>query len=368
MHWLQRSNRSPSTPRGSAGANPYDDHFLFGDVFVFSGINNLSTSTYLSLRGPGLPDSGIPLTDPMQPGARTVAPVRENGPWIVTWDSADLSRRGIEWFAGEDYIVDACADTDHCVTRGFFFTQPYIVGYLNASDVVEGEDLVLSGWARSLHDPQRIYVWIFGSVYHSYGNVVTLDQAGHFEYVLPTTRVARLAAGEYQLLVQHPMENRQSDVTIRSGTVVHLPGDEWVPEGQDVDLAERDPADAITLLRDSFRSDYCDQSESCDDKYIVIPFSIVQYGRQPVQSDSVVASVVPPASTTTMATPETTEPTGAPSTTVTETPGPVTVAVSTTPIPTWATSATNPVIAVLVASIIAVPFLLPAISRIIRRR
>ncbi|RPJ53277.1 MAG: hypothetical protein EHJ95_02540 [Methanobacteriota archaeon] len=336
----------------------------FGDLIEISGINRVSPYTYLSLRGPGIPDEGTPLTNPTEPGGANIAVVRSDGTWNFTWDSAELYSQGRYWFSPGTYQIVASADATHQVICNVSFERSYLVGRLNRSVVVEGEDVVLTGWADALQDPQHLYVWIFGPIYASYSRVVTLDQDGFYQLVLPTQRVAHFSTGDYQVLVQHPMGDRQQDATVKSGTVVHLPGDEGLPEGQDVDLAQMDPEDAVRMLKTSLRSEYCDRDDPCDDAYISLQFSIVPMDSPRLRGEDALAFVAPLATTTAATTTATTV---APTTNPTEIPSPTTAAAPPTtalPTATLPESQASPVGA---ASVLAVPLLILAFRRIIRR-
>ena len=348
----------------------------FGDLVEISGTNTVSPVTYLSLRGPGIPEEGTPLTNPMEPGSANVATVREDGTWNFSWDSATLYCQGRYWFSPGTYQIVAAADETHQVVREIDFARSRVVGRLNKTVVVEGEDVELFGWASALYTPQPLYIWIFGPTYASYGNVVTLDQDGYYTFVLPTQRVAHVHAGDYEILVQHPMRNRRQDAAVKSGTVVHIPGDDAMPEGYDIDLAGRNPDDAVRLLTTSLRSEYCERDDPCDDEFISLRFSIVPASSQSLQGGDAMALIVPLTTTTvpeaTATTPEGTTTTVAtttvPPTTVAETPSPTTAAATATTHLPPASSPADPGSPVAVASLLAVPLLILAFRWIARRR
>lgn len=332
----------------------------FGDLFEISGINTVSPSTYLSLRGPGFPDEGTPLTDPTEPGGANIVAVRADGTWNFSWDSATLFNQRY-WYSTGIYQIVASADATHQIIHNVDLERTYLAGLLNRSVIAEGETLFLSGWAYPLQTPQNLYVWVFGPTYASYGTVVTLDQDGYYSFVLPTRRIAHLGTGEYQLLVQHPMRDRQQDAFVKSGTVVHLPGDEGLPEGQDVDLAQLAPEDAVKMLTTSLRSEYCDRDDPCDDTYISLRFSIVARDSPALRRGDILAFVAPPLTTETTATTTAISTDTATPTTTATTAAPTTA-------PPQSTSPANASGTGGAVSIVAAAILLLAMGRGLRRR
>jgi hypothetical protein len=87
---------------------------------------------------------------------------------------------------------------------------PFISGTLKRSILVKGDALIIRGVATKA--PARgIAVWIFGKDYFNHSTVQVFPDDS-FEYILSPEQTKSMEAGQYFVILQHPMLNGEFDV------------------------------------------------------------------------------------------------------------------------------------------------------------
>ncbi len=212
-----------------------DSSYYIGEEIVISGTNTDSDSTWLFITGPNLPNKGGSIGSPQSGVNSNILPlltgtidtvpvtvwngenVETDDTWEYKWDTA-----GVNLDAGTYtiYAVTTATNKDDLGTRdatygtaSVIIRKPFVTATTSSATVAKGDDLYITGNAEG--DPtQGIGVWILGKNY-VFQTTETVEDNGAFEYKFSNT--ANLAAGQYFVVVQHPMYNDQFDLVPQVG-------------------------------------------------------------------------------------------------------------------------------------------------------
>ena len=235
--------------------------YYIGDEITFSGTNTDSATTYLFLTGPNLAADGVGLSDitvPVEDGNLTTftsADVEADETWLYRWNTAET---GLPLDAGGYTIYAVSAPRNKANlsdARYATFTVQVRVPILIAgpSDVVlaPGDEHRITGIATGR--PDCVYTWIFGENYRRLSRPANVSSDDSFEYTISPDETGTLAPGQYFVVIQHPMMNREQDVTCNTTHPVTGEPGRWLvaPGMTPVDLADLQPSDAVPALADA---------------------------------------------------------------------------------------------------------------------
>ncbi len=246
--------------------------YFIGEEITLSGTCTDSDTVYLFLTGPNLPSRGVKLDDPTtdgrvetgEPESFTTEDVEADDTWTYKWDTgaleAYLDAGGYTVYAvsqpvDKDDLADAEYDTAAVTLKSAFITATS-----SGATVAKGDDLKITGVAQG--DPSSVYVWIFGKNFRKLGDSATVESDGSFEYELKGGETKDLSAGQYFVVVQHPMFGG-SDVKVSDKGVLSAPG-----LGKDANLNLLQASDAANALIQALDSPYV------DDTYVKLTFSV----------------------------------------------------------------------------------------------
>ncbi|WAI01905.1 MEMAR_RS02690 family S-layer glycoprotein [Methanogenium organophilum] len=215
-----------------------DSSYYIGEEIVISGTNTDSDFTWVFITGPNLPNKGGSIEDPRvgvntavvtsifyPDGTLDTVPVtawtgenvETDDTWEYKWDTA-----GVNLDAGTYtiYAVTTATNKDDLGTAdatygtaSIVIKKPFVTATTSSATVAKGDDMYITGNAEG--DPtQGIAVWILGKNY-ALQTTETVEDNGAFEYKFSNT--ANLAAGQYFVVVQHPMYNDQFDLAPQAG-------------------------------------------------------------------------------------------------------------------------------------------------------
>ncbi|MDG6219175.1 MAG: hypothetical protein QCI00_07020 [Candidatus Thermoplasmatota archaeon] len=202
-----------------------ENGFFIGDQILLSGTNSVAGPTFLYMKGPGLPDDGVPLTNPTQRGFVNIAEVDGNDcSWEFVWDTSVLNGYLLNPIVAGDYTIYAIDGDNYgkCASVDCLFKVPFIAATLSSPVIKQGEDISIVGWAAG--SPNNVYLWILADNYQLLFQSLETDQNGYFEYTINSDNTQNLPNGDYYLILQHPMYDGQPDVTAESGSVIYLEG------------------------------------------------------------------------------------------------------------------------------------------------
>ncbi|WP_164913765.1 MEMAR_RS02690 family S-layer glycoprotein [Methanoculleus taiwanensis] len=246
--------------------------YYIGEELVLSGTNTDSMTTYLFLCGPNLaingvkPDNWTIATMDGAPATFTRIGVRTDDTWEYRWDTSAVGGV-IDSGYYTIYAVSAPRDKAHLsgvqyATASFVLKSPSVMTIASSHTLAKGDDLTVSGTATG--NPDNVYIWIFGKNYHLLGTPVNVASDDSFEYNLENGETENLRAGQYFVVVQHPMTDGEQDVRIAPGTTTNITG----PDTPSVNIANLPASDAAIVLVNALSSRYV------DDTYATLTFFV----------------------------------------------------------------------------------------------
>ncbi|MFH0967854.1 MAG: DUF3821 domain-containing protein, partial [Methanobacteriota archaeon] len=191
--------------------------YAIGEEVKLSGHNSESCDTYLFITGPNLPSNGARLDQPRQA-------VRSGDPSSFTVASGDCETWEYRLYTG-DLGIDAGTYTIYAVpgpidrynlgsvpyqTIPLTLRRPYVTLQNQETTVASGDSLILTGRSSSTSG-SGVAIWIFGKNFFVY-DLATVERDGAFEYELSGPQTAGMVAGQYAVIIQHPMGNGEFDV------------------------------------------------------------------------------------------------------------------------------------------------------------
>ncbi|WP_292520994.1 MEMAR_RS02690 family S-layer glycoprotein [Methanoculleus sp.] len=192
--------------------------YYVGEEIVLSGTNTDSNDVYLFVTGPNLGNDGVRLTgdmDSVRDVGATHVDVEADDTWSYRWNTADIRRA----LTSGGYTVYAVSDDR---TRGDLSGAKYatatvqlrpgfITATLGSATVAKGEDVTITGTAQG-NPTAGVNIWIFGKNFYGDPNTGNLEvrnehveSDGSFEFELDGSITQDLTAGQYFVVVQHPM-------------------------------------------------------------------------------------------------------------------------------------------------------------------
>lgn len=245
--------------------------YYIGEEITLSGTNTDSDYVYLFLTGPNLGTNGVKLADAktkvLGSGLAyrdnyTVESVETDDTWSYKWDTSSLGQvidaGGYTIYAvAEPRTKDDLSDVKYA-TASVTLKSAFITATTSGATVAKGDKLLITGTAQG--NPDNVYVWIFGKNYRALAKSASVESDGSFEYKLESGDTKDLTAGQYFVVVQHPMTNGYG--VTASGTTIKAPG------MTAVDLATLQASDAATALVNAL------DSPNVDDTYTKLTFVI----------------------------------------------------------------------------------------------
>jgi PGF-CTERM protein len=265
-----------------------------GETIKITGTNTDNTTVYLALRGPNLNDGGVSLADIFfradgrTPGGSgdnvrfKMVDVNTDNTWSYKWDTSKLNQSGAVSLDAGTYTVYAVAvpvvslgATDLAgvtyQTASVVLKKPFVTASTSTNTLAKGDKLEITGTAEG--KPNNVFVWIFGKNYRSLSNSQDVASDATFDYTLDRPDTADLHAGQYFVVIQHPMMNGIQDVMADAagtdGTQAQVNGaGTWALGGPFVTLSGLQASDAATALVDLLNS------PNIDDSYTRLSFMI----------------------------------------------------------------------------------------------
>jgi PGF-CTERM protein len=265
----------------TSGTNTY----YIGEEIKFSGTCTDSETVYLFMTGPNLNNNGVSLTEGAKLSSVTNndedsftnggIEVDGDDTWSFDWNTVSI---GSSLDAGS-YTIYAAAEPQgktnlsgvKYATASINLKAGYITATTSSATVAKGDKLTISGVAQG--NPDNVYIWIFGKNF--YGEVDSRDlkvyepsveSDGTFEQELDSSITHNLAAGQYFVIVQHPM-GASSGIDWNTPAVG---GDGWIGgDGiNNVDLTRLQAPAAATALINAL------DSPNIPDTYVKLTFVV----------------------------------------------------------------------------------------------
>jgi len=232
-----------------------------GEKIRLSG-TSLATSgnVFLFLTGPHLNPFGVKLDNiPIyaisdNSGTFTVVNVAEDNSWSYEWDTSkitDIRESG-------NYLIHVVSEpkNKNDLSEGKYATvsvilkNPFIAAVLSKSYVTRGDELILSGVAEG--NPNNVFLWVFGKNYRLMQNPINVAKDNSFNFIFSRKLTKTFEAGQYFVVLQHPMQNDRPDIVTSSpGTDSKFIWKEVKKVGDGlntIDISQMRPGDAAEKL------------------------------------------------------------------------------------------------------------------------
>jgi PGF-CTERM protein len=271
--------------------------YYLGETVKITGTNTDNKTVYLAIKGPNLNDGGQSLADIFfRTDGKTIGGTQDNvrfkmvdvntdNTWSYKWDTSKLNQSGSVSLDAGTYTLYAVSDpvlslassdlANHIYqTASVVLKKPFVTASTNTNTLAKGDILYIRGTAEG--KPTNVYIWTFGKNYRSLSNSASVRSDATFEYKLDRGDTSDLYAGQYFVVVQHPMMNGIQDIIAdasgTTGTRASVnPAGTWKISGgayPSVVLAGLQASDAATALVDLLNS------ANVDDTYTKLSFMI----------------------------------------------------------------------------------------------
>ncbi|WP_238320272.1 MEMAR_RS02690 family S-layer glycoprotein [Methanoculleus bourgensis] len=191
--------------------------YYIGEELTLSGTSTEGDKVFFFLTGPNLASDGVDLVNlakvsTTDPDSFTTADVNADDTWSKKWNTAGLAIDAGSYtvYAVSTNASKADLSDAKYSTASISLRSGYITATTSGATVAKGDKLTISGTAQG--NPDDVYIWIFGKNYYGTPNSralnaekVSVESDGSFEHELKSADTKDLAAGQYFVVVQHPM-------------------------------------------------------------------------------------------------------------------------------------------------------------------
>jgi PGF-CTERM protein len=199
-----------------------DQSYYLGEEVKFSGTNTESYNTYLWIIGPNLAANGAQLDSPRDSvhtngPVNVEADVQSDNTWSYKWGTSSLALDAGTYtvYAVSQEVNKEMLNSVAYGTVSIIVKKPFVSATASQSTVAKGDKLFITGTAEG-QPSAGVAIWIMGKNYAS-RNTASVESDSTFEYEVTTTDTADLYAGQYFVVVQHPMQNNLFDVDTNPG-------------------------------------------------------------------------------------------------------------------------------------------------------
>ena len=204
-----------------------DQSYYLGEEIKFSGTNTETYKTYLFIIGPNLKAKGSQIQNS---NPRAFEVVNGNAATFKALDVAGDNTWSWKW-GTSNYALDAGTYTIYAVSQPYdkdnlanaaygtvsiIIKKPFVSATASQSTVAKGDRIYITGTAEG--QPSAVQIWILGKNY-AVVSTEAVNSDASFKYEVRQETTKSLYAGQYFVVVQHPMQNNQFDVYLRSATV-----------------------------------------------------------------------------------------------------------------------------------------------------
>ena len=192
-----------------------DQSYYLGEEVKFSGTNTESYTTYLFIIGPNLDANGGQLDNPrvaVGTGTMVSADVQSDNTWSYKWGTSSLA---LDAGTYTIYAVSQPVDKSELSavaygTVSVIIKKPFVSATASQSTVAQGDKIFITGTAEG-QPSQGVSVWILGKNY-DLRSTTSVETDSSFSYEVTRAITRDLYAGQYFVVVQHPMQNNQFDI------------------------------------------------------------------------------------------------------------------------------------------------------------
>jgi PGF-CTERM protein len=209
-----------------------DGSYYLGEDVSFSGTNTETAKTYMFITGPNLPPNGGNIND-ANPRNPDVAPknnevanfkvvdVLGDNTWSWKWATStvalDAGTYTVYAVSGPN-VANSLGDVAYG-TVSIIIKKPFVSATVSSSTVAKGDSLFVRGIAEG-KPSKGVQMWVLGKNYPQKMSDITaaaVNADATFEFEIKDSTTKYLAAGQYFVVVQHPMQNDEFDIIAKTG-------------------------------------------------------------------------------------------------------------------------------------------------------
>ncbi|MCK9572756.1 MAG: DUF3821 domain-containing protein, partial [Candidatus Omnitrophica bacterium] len=201
-----------------------DQSYYLGEEIKFSGTNTETYKTYLFIIGPNLNANGANIKE-LNPRANDVVnqvpdtfkivDVQGDNTWSWKWGTSNVA---LDAGTYTIYAVSQPNDKAHLQNAAYgtvsiIIKKPFVSATASQSTVAKGDKIFITGTAEG--DPSAVQIWILGKNFPKDATGIATESVnadGSFSYEVRGTTTETMYAGQYFVVVQHPMQNDQFDI------------------------------------------------------------------------------------------------------------------------------------------------------------
>lgn len=252
--------------------------YYIGEEITLSGTCTEGDYVFLFMTGPNLRTNGVRL-DNVKVAATTgnestfkKVDVEADDTWSYKWNTAELGTAldagGYTIWAASDPVNKEDLSDSTYDSVSIHLNTGYLMATVSGATVAKGDELKITGTAMG--EPDNVYIWIFGKNYYGkpgelYVRSETVESDGSFEFTLKSGDTKDLSAGQYFVIIQHPMGNGEFDVRPDPGS-----GEGFITATGKTPfkITGLQASDAAAALVDAL------DSVNVDDTYVKITFTV----------------------------------------------------------------------------------------------
>jgi PGF-CTERM protein len=204
-----------------------DGSYYLGEEIKFSGTNTETVKTYFFLTGPNLQSVGssfignndprnAPVTNGVTGSFKSVD-VQADNSWSWKWTTSTVALDAGTYTV---YAVSGPNDKAHLSdvaygTVSIIIKKPFVSATVSQATVARGDSIFVRGTAEG-RPSKGVMMWVLGKNYpRGVADIKTstVEADASFSFEIKDTTTKDLAAGQYFVVVQHPMQNDEFDIT-----------------------------------------------------------------------------------------------------------------------------------------------------------
>jgi PGF-CTERM protein len=208
-----------------------DGSYYLGEEVKYSGTNTETVKTYLFITGPNLQSVGSqiqntnprvnPVVDGNAASFQSVDVASDNS-WSWKWGTATVALDAGTYTV---YAVSGPRDKDHLAdvaygTVSIIVKKPFVSATVSSSTVAAGDSIFVRGTAEGKPGP-GVAMWVLGKNYAT-RSTASVNSDATFSFEIKDTTTQNMAAGQYFVVVQHPMQNDAFDIVLTGNDVFNL--------------------------------------------------------------------------------------------------------------------------------------------------
>jgi PGF-CTERM protein len=210
-----------------------DGSYYLGEEVKFSGTNTETVKTYLFITGPNLKADGsqIQSADPRNNAVRDgiagdfqAADVKDDNTWSYKWGTAtvalDAGTYTVYAVSGPRNKGTGNLNNVAYGTVSIIIKKPFVSATVSQSTVAKGDKIFVRGTAEGKPSP-GVAMWVLGKNYAT-RDTSAVESDASFEFEIKDSTTTSMASGQYFIVVQHPMQNDQFDITLVGNNVNNL--------------------------------------------------------------------------------------------------------------------------------------------------